>query len=183
MKHAAVLLSCALLSPLVLAACNREPQVRATNASVEEVANKVADARGSEDLVRPGKWESKVQIEEFSVPGAPPSAAAAMNGLQNRVHVTESCLTPEEAKRPKEKFFAGANKNCRYDHFTMGGGKIDAVMKCTGNGMAQVMTMQGTYGPDDYQMQMSMQAQGGPGPADALVSATSLSATSGEDDR
>ena len=168
MKHAAVLLSCALLSPLALTACNRDPQVRATNASVEDVANKVADARGSEDLVRPGKWQSKVQIEELSLPGAPPSAATAMRGMQDHMHVTDSCLTPEEAKRPKEKFFAGANKNCRYDHFTMGGDKIDAVMKCSEGGTGQVMTMRGTYAPDNYQMEMSMQAQGGPGPAQGM---------------
>ena len=169
MKHAAVLLACALLCPLALAACNREPEVRASNASVEDVANKVADARGSDSFVRPGKWQSRVQIEEFNLPGAPPSATAAMRSMHDRVQVYESCLTPEEAKRPKEDFFAGANKNCRYDHFNMGNGKIDAVMKCSEGEMGQTMAMVGTYGPDNYQMQMSMKAQGGPGPADGMT--------------
>ena len=41
------------------------------------------------------------------------------------------CLTPEQAKRPQGKFFnEQAANNCRYDHFTMGGGKIDAAMRC-----------------------------------------------------
>jgi hypothetical protein len=169
MNHATILLACALLSPLALAACNREPEVRASNASVEDVADKVADARGGDSLVRPGKWESRVQIEEFNLPGAPPSAAAAMRGINDRVHISEVCLKPEDTKRPKEDFFAGSNKNCRYDHFNMGNGKIDAVMKCTEKGMSQVMAMEGTYGPNDYQMHMSMKAQGGPGPADGMT--------------
>ncbi len=85
-----------------------------------------------------------------------------MRNMQERAQVHESCLTAEQAKRPKEDFFAGSNKNCRYDHFNMGGGKIDAVMQCTGEGMTQTMAMQGTYGPDAYQMRMSMKADSGP---------------------
>jgi hypothetical protein len=157
MKHAAILLVLAL----PLAACDSGPDVDARNASVEDVAEQVADARGSDSFVRPGKWQSKVQIEEFELPGAPPEAKTAMRSMNNRAQVYESCLTPEEAKRPKEDFFAGSNKNCRYDHFTMGDGKIDAVMKCTGGEMAQTMAMQGTYSPDAYQMLMSMKAQAG----------------------
>jgi hypothetical protein len=165
MRQAAILLACAL----PLAACNSEPQVNARNASVEEVAEQVADARGNDSFVRPGKWQSKVQIEHFELPGAPPEAKQAMRGINDRIQMTESCLTPEQARRPKEDFFAGSNKNCRYEHFTMGGGKIDAVMKCNEKGMGQTMAMAGTYGPDNYQMQMTMQAQGGPGPADGMT--------------
>ena len=51
--------------------------------------------------------------------------------MNQRAEAHRSCLTPEEAKRPKEDFFAGAAKNCRYERFDMGSGKIDAVMKCT----------------------------------------------------
>ncbi len=158
MKPAAVLLACAL----PLAACSTEPEVSARNATVEDVAEQVADASGGDSFVRPGKWRSRVQIEEFELPGAPPAAASAMRNMQERAQVHESCLTAEQAKRPKEDFFAGSNKNCRYDHFNMGGGKIDAVMNCTGEGMTQTMAMQGTYGPDAYQMRMSMKADSGP---------------------
>ena len=169
MKPATIRLTCALACMVPLTACNSEPDVRATNASVEEVAGKVAEAGGSDSFVRPGKWSSQVKIEEFAMPGAPPEAASAMRNMTNQPQAYESCLTPEEAKRPKEEFFAGANKNCRYDRFTMGGGKIDAVMRCTEQGMAQTMAMQGSYGPNSYQMQMSMKAQGGPGPTDGMT--------------
>jgi hypothetical protein len=164
-KHAAVLLACTL----TLAACNREPKVDARNASAEDVAKQVADAGGSENFVRPGKWESRVHIENFELPGAPAEAKTAMRNMQDQAMVSESCLTPEEAKRPKEGFFTGKDKNCRYDHFTMGNGKIDAAMKCTGEGMAQTMAMQGTYSPDAYQMRMSMKADAGAGPAGGMT--------------
>jgi hypothetical protein len=164
-KHAAVLLACVL----TLAACNRDVKVDARNASAEDVARQVADARGSDNFVRPGKWKSTVHIENFELPGAPAEAKTAMSNMQHQAMVSESCLTPEEAKRPKEGFFAGKDKNCRYDHFTMSNGKIDAAMKCTGQGMAQTMAMQGSYSPDAYQMRMSMKADAGAGPAGGMT--------------
>jgi hypothetical protein len=54
--------------------------------------------------------------------------------------------------------------NCRYEHFTMGGGKFDAAMQCEGEGKAQAMrmTMNGTYAPDAYQTNVTMNVEGGP---------------------
>ena len=52
-------------------------------------------------------------------------------------------------KKPKEDFFAGKNSECRYDHFTMGGGKIDAMMHCGKEGHGQTMRMAGTYSSDE----------------------------------
>ncbi len=162
MKHAIVLLACAL-SPFTLAACSSEPAVDARNASAEEVADKVAAAGGSDIFVRPGKWQSRVQIEQFELPGAPAGVSNAMRSMMERSAVSESCLTPEEAKRPREDFFAGKNKDCRYDRFTMANGKIDAVMQCTSDGKTHNMTMQGSYNPDAYQMRMTMKADAGAG--------------------
>lgn len=138
-----------------LAACNKQPEVKARNASVAEVAEKVRKAGGSENFVRPGMWESKVTIEQFDVPGMPPEMAGRMKTMmaQNQEHGFKTCLTPEDVKKPKEDFFAGKDNQCRYDRFTMGGGKIDAVMRC---GKGQTMQMAGTYSPDAYQMQTSM---------------------------
>lgn len=159
-----------IAATLALAACDSGPNVDARNASAEEVAEQVADASGgNESFVRPGKWESRVQIEEFELPGAPAEAKTAMRSMYDRAMVSESCLTPENAKRPKEDFFAGKDKNCRYERFTMGDGKIDAVMKCTGEGMAQTMAMQGSYSPDAYQMRMSMKADAGAGPPGGMT--------------
>jgi hypothetical protein len=149
-----------------LAACNSSPKVNERNASVAEVAQKVREAGVDQSLVRPGRWESKVTVEQFDIPGMPAEMAQRMKSMmaEKQEHGFVSCLTPEDVKRPKEDFFAGKNKECRYDHFTMGGGKIDALMRCDGkSGSAPVMQMAGTYSPDSYQMQTSMKMAGGAG--------------------
>jgi maltoporin len=62
-------------------------------------------------------------------------------------------------KKPKEDFF-GADKSCRYDHFTMGGGKIDIAMVCKQENMTNTTTMSGTYTPTTYSMDMNMNGSG-----------------------
>lgn len=158
MRLTATLIACAL----PLAACDKGPEVRAENATAEEVAKEVAAAGGADSFVRPGRWESKVTIEQMTIPGMPAEVASQMKDFEGRVETSHSCLTPEEAKRPKEDFFTGENKSCRYDRFTMAGGKIDAVMKCAEQGRTNVMTLQGSYTPETYNMRMTMQgaAQG-----------------------
>ena len=155
MTRTALLIACAL----PLAACNNDPEVSARNATAQEVAKKLEAAGGSEMFVNPGKWQSTVTLEEMTIPGMPAGVADEMKRAQGREMVNETCLTPEEAKRPKEDFFGGKD-NCRYEKFNMGNGKIDAVMKCSEGGAAQTMTMAGTYSGNAYQMQMTMQSQG-----------------------
>jgi hypothetical protein len=157
-----------MLALLPLAACNKGPAVSAENASVAEVAKKVADAGGNDSFVRPGKWESHVRMAEFSMPGAPPEVATTMRNMQKDM-VSTSCLTPDQAKKPSEDFFTGTDKNCRYDHFNIGGGKIDGEMNCSAQGTAQKMVMHGTYRPDAYQMEMSMKTDAGVGPPGGMT--------------
>ncbi len=160
-----------LLAALPLAACNSEPEISATNASVEEVAEKVRDAGAgtSASFIRAGKWASKVTMEEVTMPGMPPEMTARMKSSIAGDKSYESCLTEEQAKRPTEDFFAGKNNQCRYDHFNMGGGKIDAKMRCAQGGMSQVMEMAGTYSPDSYQMRMSTATEGAGGAAEGMT--------------
>ena len=157
---------------LPLAACNSEPEVSARNASVEEVAEKVRDASGGKDLViRPGKWQSTVTVEDISMPGMPPEMAKQMQSAiaQNRERSSEMCVTEEQARRPREEFFGGASKACRYERFEMSGGKIDATMRCAQDGITQVMEMAGSYSPESYEMRMSTKAEGAQGPAAAMT--------------
>jgi len=147
---AAILVAAAL----PIAGCNSGPEVSAENASAEEVAKEMAEAGGAGSFVSPGRWESKLTMLEMSMPGMPPEAAARMKSAAGTsTHV--SCLTAEQAQRPKEDFFAGAGKNCRYDRFNMGGGKIDAVMNCKDEQSAQTMQMAGTYSANAYAMTMT----------------------------
>ncbi len=149
-----------IAAALPLAACNSEPEVRAENASVEDVAESVGAAAGSGNFINPGLWRTSMTIDEMTVPGMPPEAAAEMGKMKGRTTTDEKCLTPEDVKKPKEDFFGG-EENCRYERFTMGNGKIDAVMNCTGGGATQKMTMAGTYSGETYTMRMEMQSAGG----------------------
>ena len=153
MRHSVVVLACIA----ALAGCNKSPTVNAKNATPEEVAKKVQESGGDQAMVRPGLWESKVTIQKFDVPGMPPAMASRMKSMmaENQEHGFQTCLTPEDVKKPKEDFFAGKDNECRYERFTMGSGKIDAVMHC---GKGQTMQMAGTYSPESYQMQTSMTA-------------------------
>jgi hypothetical protein len=167
MTYRAILL---LSLALPLAACGSEPEVDIKNASVGEVAREVAES-GSDGafVMRPGKWASKVRIEEVKVPGMPPEAAKQMQDMfAARQQGSESCLTAEQAKRPSEDFFSGKSDQCRYDHFKMGDGKIDAKMRCQAGGATQIMEMTGNYSRDNYSMTMSMNQQGGPEAAAGL---------------
>lgn len=162
MNRAILLISLAL----PLAACGSEPDVDVRNASVEEVANEVAGAsRDEEFFVRPGKWRSSMAFEEISAPNMPPRVAEQMKQSMAARQSFENCLAPADARRPREDFFTGADKSCRYDHFKMGNGKIDARMRCSQGDTSQLMEMAGTYSPDRYSMRMTTTMQGMPGPA------------------
>lgn len=148
-----------LLPLMMLGACDSSPSVEADNAKPSEVAAKVRAAGGGTSFVRPGKWLSTVTIEEMTIPGMPPELAAKMKE-RTAAREVETCLTPEQANKPKEDFFAGVDKSCRYDHFEMDDGKIEATMRCSKDQVVQTMTMSGNYSPDHYQMSMASKMDG-----------------------
>jgi hypothetical protein len=162
-----------LLPFAVLAACDSSPTIEAKNASVADVAKQVSDAGGSGNFMRPGKWLSKATLEEMTAPGMPPGIADKMKVTMARQPGTEACMTQADAKKPNADFFAGNNDNCRYDHFKMGDGKIDAKMRCAAGGGTQLMTMAGDYGPDQYHLAMTTQMDRGAGaPGGEMMSMT-----------
>lgn len=162
MKRAILPVGLALLS----AACGQQADVDATNASVAEVAAQVREASRQPDFIKPGRWRSTIVIESISAPGMPAEAAARLRQMMGDGRQFESCLSPDEVKRPQEDFFAGASKQCRYEHFTMGGGRIDARMRCSDGGVSRAMEMKGEYRPDSYGIAMtaSLEPPSGGGP-------------------
>ena len=158
MKYSLVLIACVA----ALAACNKGPDINVKNASVGEVAEKVRAAAGDASLVEPGKWQTKITLLDVNIPGMPPQMAQQMKQSMTKIQERgyETCLTEADVKRPKEDFFAGKNNNCRYDHFTMSGGKIDAALRCEGRSN-MTMTINGTYSRDAYEATMAMDVAGG----------------------
>ena len=145
---------------LILSACDSSPSVKVDNAKPSEVEAKVRAATAGSEFVRPGKWSSTVTIDEIDMPGVPPGFAAKMKDGMKAARNVESCVTPEQAKKPKGDFFAGVDKNCRYVHFEMAGGKIDAALTCSHGEMVQKMTMAGNYAPEQYDMAMNVRMEG-----------------------
>lgn len=151
-----------LLATAALGACGERPGVDEENASTAEVANAVREAGGGDIRFLPGQWQARVTLDSLEAPGMPAGMADSMKSAMNGRQPSLTCLTAEEAAKPAANFFTGEQgQNCRYDHFRMGGGKIDARLSCSERGGTQVMTMAGTYGPTRYQMTMTADMKGG----------------------
>lgn len=160
MKYAAY----ALASVLCLAGCNKGPEVNLKNATAGQVtqAVKQSGVMTSDSMVQPGLWESKVTIQQMDLPGVPAQYLDRMKQsmAEHRNESSRHCIKPEDVKKPKEDFF-GADKNCKYDHFTMGGGKIDIAMVCHEEDTTQTMNGTGSYTPTSYSIDTSMTGTGG----------------------
>ena len=158
-----------IIAAVMLPGCNKGT-VDEKNASVEQVAKAIAGA-SSETRFTPGRWETSVSVTGIDAPNLPPQAMAGAKSAMGKAHLVSTCLSPEDAAHPEKNFFSRDVKNCRYDHFTMGGGKIDAALSCGGPaaGLASApqssVKMAGTYDPTHYNMTMATRAEQGPGGA------------------
>jgi hypothetical protein len=148
------------LIAFALSACNNGGSVTAENESAESVAKKVA-ASAVKPL--PGRWESKVKLENFEMAGMPPQAKEAMARQMASADTFSSCLTPEQVDQPAGDFFAGGAKGCTYKHFTMAGGKLDAEMTCGKDMYVQTMTMRGSYSKAAYDITINSKSEVEPG--------------------
>ena len=148
-----------IIAVAALSACGSGDKVDMENASVADVAKEV---RGKSDtaFVRPGKWQQSATLLEMEAPGIPAQYAEQIKKQVGTSQTHETCLTPDQVKHPKEDFFTGADKNCRYEHFKWGDGKIDMKMNCQHPNATQTMEMAGTYEPESYQMTMNVASKG-----------------------
>jgi hypothetical protein len=161
-RHYSVFAASALV--LTLAACDSGPNVSATNATPEEVQQKVEAAGGSGVMVNPGRWEGAMTVHEIEIPGMPPEVREQMKAQVGSAQTFASCVTEEDVKQ-KKAFFMGDtdDKSCKYDHFTMANGKVSAAMTCDRGAEGRMqMSMDGSYSQDNYEMQMASKAEGGP---------------------
>lgn len=150
-------------SVLALAGCNKGPAVDLHNASANQAAEAVRQSgvMTSDSMVQPGLWESKVTVQEMNIPGMPAQYADRMKQeiAAHRNETSKHCIKPEDVKKPKEDFF-GADKSCRYSHFTMGGGKMDMQMVCKQENMTQTTNIAGTYTATSYTLDMNSSGSG-----------------------
>jgi hypothetical protein len=149
---------------LPLAACGSGgPTVSATNASAAEVADKVAAANAGGSMISAGRWEGSLTMHDVQMPNIdklPPEVREQMMRRMSAGKPFVNCVTEDEIKAKHGLFTGEAAKNCRYDHFTMAGGKIDSAMSCDMPNAKMAMTMTGTYSPDAYHMEAATRTSG-----------------------
>lgn len=134
--------SVACLTILALAGCKKQPEVKMTNASVDQVMNQQAAAV----KMKPGEWEVTAEMVDNKITGAP----AGMPAMPQQAKVvTKNCLTAAQAEKPTAMFGQGMEQfknSCTYDSFQMSGGKIDATMHCDlPQGQKVTATTHGTF--------------------------------------
>ena len=150
---------------LMLGGC--EKKVEMTNASAEDVAKAMKD----QDSFKPGQWNTTVEIIDVKLEGLPPKdaemASMMAKAMKGKKQSQESCLTPEQAKKPVTEMFAGKDKGiCTYDKFSMVAGKMDAVMVCAppGGGAGKMqLTLDGDYKAESYAVNVQMKGTDMPG--------------------
>jgi len=150
------------VSPLalaaILAACNSSPTVTANNATTKEVQQKVA-AAGDIDMISPGRWEGVMHITEMKMPGLPPEAQARLAQAQGDEKIV-SCVTPEDVKASKASMFGDMGGDCKYDHFEMGGGKVEGTATCDRDGAKMKTAISGTFSSDTYHLAVRSEGTG-----------------------
>ncbi|WP_095012747.1 DUF3617 domain-containing protein [Tsuneonella mangrovi] len=146
-----------LVAAFALSACNSEPKQPKTPEQVMAEAGKLAKPQ-------PGKYETSVELIDFSVPGLPPQRADMMKQrMRNVVGQGETyCLTKEEADKGFEEMVRKLGEGegglkCTFDKFDVNGDALDAAMTCTGQqGMTSAMKMDGTVSTTSTSMHMDM---------------------------
>jgi hypothetical protein len=90
----------------------------------------------------PGLWEETLVFALDSVNGSAELAAHMASALPHP-QPQRACRTDADLADPQALFLAGAEQACRFDHFTMEGGRIVASGACS-DGHGQTMHVSGT---------------------------------------
>lgn len=149
-----------LAAALALAGCNNSDTVKAKNESVASVADKVA---ASNIKPLPGRWETTVKMGKVEMTGMPAGAADAMGKHVAPSEPMATCLTPEAAEKMDGSQFRNASQDCKYDNFSMAGGKVEGVMTCKTGAQSQRVSMNGTYTPESYDLAITSDMEIQPG--------------------
>ncbi len=147
-------------SLVALAACGSNDKESATPKSADEV---IAEA-GKLEKPLPGRYETKVDLINFTVPGLPKAQAEQMKSMMGGTNREGStyCLTDEEAQKGFEesirKMTEGTGQmKCEFDRFAVDGGKLDAALTCSApQGMTSDIALDGTASAEASTMHMKM---------------------------
>lgn len=129
-------------------------------ASAGEAASPAAGTAGTAGTavkMRPGEWETTVETLKVDAPGMPKEMAGMMASQQKMT--MRSCITAAQTEQPSGDLFRGkTDGNCKYEDFTVSGGRVKGKMTCSGGSTPGSVTleMDGRYGSESYEVSQKM---------------------------
>jgi hypothetical protein len=130
----------AFVTLLVLGACSDAPE-----------QSKAAAPKAAEAL-QAGQWEVTSEVTRLTKRDQGPARIDTPAGTKE----TESvCIEEAEVKKPDPALFAGAKNSCSYDNIYMAGGRVNASLTCTRDGISDgnlVMMVDGDYQADSFEI-------------------------------
>ena len=151
-----------LLAPaLLLAACDSGPKVELKDATPEEVAKEMKKSGLDKDMRQPGLWRYTTTIIDVSAPNISGGMSESMKKMMAGSQNMERCVTEEEVENINDLVVQN-EANCKFENYTLSGGKISGKAKCEKDGAVQSMVMEGTYTSRSSDMTMSTTTSGGP---------------------
>jgi hypothetical protein len=141
---------------LLLAGCGG-PSDEGRNMSATEVAEELSNVR-----INPGLWESSSEVVDVTAPNLPREVQSRM---KREPTTSRHCISAEQAASPNANFLATQREDCTYRDFSMRDGRMEGTMTCRNADMPGEATarMEGQYGPDSYDMRMTMELAAAPG--------------------
>jgi hypothetical protein len=150
----------ALAAAALVGGCKQEPAVDLKDKSVGEVA----EAISTTVRPRPGLYDNRIEVVDVTMPNMPPEMQARMKETMARsMKSSQHCLTEEAAAKGYEEQLKqlAARPQCKFDHYTLAGGKLDAKLVCSDkNAVRATMTMQGTVSAEGSDMTMKSEQAG-----------------------
>lgn len=134
-----------IIAPLLMvAACGGEA---AKDGAGTDTA---AATSGDGGTMKAGQWEIATKVDDISMPGMPPEAAAQMKSAKTTAN-TSVCFTEEQVKKPDLTKVGNQNGNCTTERNVYEAGKIDVAATCKGGaGGDSTVKMVGTYGAESF---------------------------------
>jgi hypothetical protein len=171
---------------LALASCSGSSDNADTDGdgkiSAEEAAGEVKKAE-----FNPGQYEKTTEFVDitFDESKLPPEQKKfiipTIESMRGQKFTEKRCMTPEEAKDPREEFFLIQDgQQCEYERYSLSGGKIDLAMNCaSADGDGGKVTAKGSFTDESYTMDMTM-ATTSPEQGDVVITAKTSAKRIGE---
>ena len=153
-RHALTATACCL----ALAACGKSGTTTVTTTANGTTTTSSTGAGGDAspaDLgIKPGKWETTVQVSDLKMEGMP-----TMPSMPPAQKVT-SCLTPEQARKGPAEVMKNAKADCVTNRSVFAGGRIDVDLSCKMPSGQIAIRSTGTFSPTEVVTDSEMTTSG-----------------------